>query len=107
MKWQAYTYFPILLVARLSWLNESFKCAFGLGAPSENALLELKTRGIQYPFLERGGIILHYIWVFIVSTGFGRFSLLYSISYFMVATCSYGLIFGNCLWLRTQRNGHI
>jgi cytochrome b involved in lipid metabolism len=91
LKWQAYTYFPILLVARMSWLNESFKVAFGLGAPSENALLELESLGIQYPFLERGGIILHHIWVLIVCSGFGRFSLLYSICYFLIATCSCGL----------------
>merc|ERR1712183_27915 len=42
-------------------------------------------------FLERGGIILHHIWVLLVSSGFGRFSLLYSICYFLIATCSCGL----------------
>merc|ERR1712238_388152 len=35
--WQAFFYFPILLLARISWLNESFKTAFGLGASTENA----------------------------------------------------------------------
>jgi len=91
LKWQAYTYFPILLIARLNWLNESFKTAFCLGASTANMELEMKNNGLQYPFLERGGIVLHYIWVIAVSSGFGRFSLLYSVAYFMIATCSCGL----------------
>merc|ERR1740123_1830158 len=57
--WQAYTYFPILLLARISWLNESFKTSFGLGASTENAKLELEKRGLQYPLLEKIGMILH------------------------------------------------
>mmetsp|Transcript_4019 Transcript_4019/g.5456 ORF Transcript_4019/g.5456 Transcript_4019/m.5456 type:complete len:477 (-) Transcript_4019:109-1539(-) len=91
IRWQAFTYFPILLLARLSWLNESFKTAFGLGASSENAKLEMERRGLQYPMLERTGIVLHYVWVFALSSGFGRFSPLYSVAYFLVATCSCGL----------------
>jgi len=91
IKWQAVTYFPILLLARLSWLNESFKTAFGLGASSENALLELKTRGLQYPYLERTGIVLHWAWVIALSSGFGTFSIAYSLMYFFTATCSCGL----------------
>jgi len=47
IKNQAYTYFPILLLARLSWMNESFKTAFGLGASSENAKLELERNGLH------------------------------------------------------------
>lgn len=89
---QATFYFPILLLARLSWLNESFKTAFGLGAATENAALELKSKGLQYPLLEKGGIVLHYIWMYIVSTGFGRFSTPYSLLYFLVATASCGFL---------------
>jgi acyl-lipid Delta6-acetylenase / acyl-lipid (9-3)-desaturase len=95
---QHYFYFPILLLARLSWLNESFKCAYGLGAASANAELELKVRGLQYPILEKLGIALHYVWVFALASGFGSFTLLYSIAYFLLATCSCGiflaLVFG-------------
>jgi len=91
IKWQALFYFPILLLARISWLNESFKTAFGIGASSENAKLEMERRGLQYPLLERAGLILHYTWMFALSTGFGRFSVAYSIAYFMIATCSCGL----------------
>ena len=95
---QAYFYFPILLLARLSWLNESFKMAFGLGAASENAALEMKVRGLQYPLLEKGGILLHYAWVAVLSSGFGQWSLAYSAAYFLLMTCSCGfmlaLVFG-------------
>jgi acyl-lipid Delta6-acetylenase / acyl-lipid (9-3)-desaturase len=92
IRYQAYFYFPILLLARLSWLNESFKVAFGLGAASENAALEMKVKGLQYPILEKGGIILHYTWVMILSSGFGQWSIPYSIAYFLIMTCSCGLM---------------
>lgn len=91
IKFQAFTYFPILLLARISWLNESFKTAFGLGGSTENAKLELERRGLQYPYLERTGIVLHYVWMFALTTGFGRFSIPYSLMYFFIATCSSGL----------------
>jgi len=91
IKWQAFTYFPILLLARISWLNESFKTAFGLGASTENAALEMKRRGLQYPLLERTGILLHHSWVFALSSGFGRFPVYYGLMYFFTATCSCGL----------------
>merc|ERR1712032_1718114 len=95
---QKYFYFPILLLARLSWLNESFKYAFGVGAASENAKLERETEGLQYPFLEKIALVIHYIWVFAFSTGFGRFSALYSFGLFMLMTCSCGfflaIVFG-------------
>jgi len=92
VKYQAWFYFPILLLARLSWLNESFKCSFGLGAASENAALELKAKGLQYPFLEKAGIILHYVWVFAVSTGYGQWSWAYSLAFFLLMTCSCGFL---------------
>lgn len=91
IKWQAFTYFPILLLARISWLNESFKTAFGLGASTENAKLEMERRGLQYPVLEKVGIILHHSWVLALSSGFGKFSIPMTIAYFFTATCSSGL----------------
>ena len=91
IRWQAFTYFPILLLARLSWLNESFKTAYGLGASTENAKLEMQRKGLQYPLLERAGIALHWAWVAALSSGFGRFSVGYSLMYFLTATCSCGL----------------
>lgn len=89
---QAWFYFPILLLARLSWMNESFKTAFGLGASTENAALELKVRGLQYPVLEKVGILLHYAWSFAFCSGFGRFSALYGAALFLTMTCSCGFL---------------
>jgi len=98
IRYQVITYFPILLLARISWLNESFKTAFGLGASSANAELEMKRRGLQYPLMERTGIVLHYIWVLALCSGFGTFSILKSLAFFFTATCSCGfllaLVFG-------------
>jgi len=91
IKHQKYFYFPILLIARMSWLNESFKYAYGLGAASENAKLERETTGLQYPLLEKAALIVHYIWAYAFVTGFGRFSALYSFGLFLVMTCSCGL----------------
>merc|ERR1712232_769663 len=98
IKYQAYLYFPILLVARLSWLNESFKIAYGVGAATENAALEVKMKGLQYPIMERTGIALHYLWVLTFVSGFGRFSIIYGFALFMLTTCSCGwflaIVFG-------------
>jgi hypothetical protein len=92
VRYQAWLYFPILLLARLSWLNESFKTAFGLGASTENAALELKAKGLQYPILEKLCIALHYVWCFTVCSGYGRFSFAYSIALFLTMTCSCGVL---------------
>jgi len=92
--YQAWLYAPILLLARLSWLNESFKVAFGLGAATENAKEEMKRKGLQYPIMEKVVIILHYCWMLPLCTGFGRFSALYSIAYFLLLTCSSGFFLG-------------
>jgi fatty acid desaturase len=90
IKYQAITYFPILLLARISWLNESFKTAYGLGGSSENAKVELARKGLQFPILEKLGIFFHYVWMAALCSGFGRFSVGYSLAYFFIATCSCG-----------------
>lgn len=89
---QAAFYFPILLLARLSWLNESFKTAFGLGASTENAALELKVKGLQYPVLERLAIIVHYAWSIAFVSAMGRHSVAYSAALFLLMTCSCGFL---------------
>lgn len=92
IKYQTIFYFPILLLARLSWLNESFKTAFGVGASTENAALELERKGLQYPILEKVGIVLHYAWVVALVSGYGRFSIPYSVMLFMIMTMSCGFM---------------
>jgi acyl-lipid Delta6-acetylenase / acyl-lipid (9-3)-desaturase len=91
---QALLYTPILLLARLSWLNESFKAAFGLGAASENAAVELKRKGLQYPIAEKVVIVLHYMWMLPLCTGFGRFSAVYALGYFLFVACTCGFFLG-------------
>jgi len=92
IRYQALTYFPILLLARISWMNESFKTAFGLGASSANAAIEMKLKGLQYPRLERTGIILHHLWMAAFSCGFGQFGIAKSLGIYFTATCSCGLL---------------
>lgn len=91
IKYQAYTYFPVLLLARLSWLNESFKTAFRLGASTENAKLEMERKGLVYPILEKVLLVIFHSWVLVVSCGFGRWSLPYSLAYYLLHTGSSGL----------------
>ena len=88
---QAVLYFPILLVARLSWLNESFKTAFEMGGSSKNAAIELKEKGLQYPKMEKIAIAVHHLWVMVLCSGFGKFSIPYALAYFFISTCSSGL----------------
>mmetsp|Transcript_21217 Transcript_21217/g.26770 ORF Transcript_21217/g.26770 Transcript_21217/m.26770 type:complete len:489 (+) Transcript_21217:124-1590(+) len=91
IKYQAFTYFPILLLARLSWLNESFKTAFRLGASTENAKMEMERKGLTYPIAEKVLLLIFHSWNFALSCGFGRWSLSYSICYYTTALCSSGL----------------
>jgi len=91
IRWQCVTYFPILLLARISWLNESAKLVFNLGAVTENLKLEREKKGLQYDSLEKGGLIIHHLWMFILSTGFFRWGICYSLMYYLIATCSCGL----------------
>lgn len=91
IKWQAYTYFPILFLARLSWLNESFKTAFRLGASTANAKVEMERKGLQYPIMERVLLTVFHSWVFALSSGFGKWSIFYSLAYYILHTCSSGL----------------
>jgi fatty acid desaturase len=98
IKYQKWTYFPILLLARLSWLNESFKTSMGLGAATENAKLEMQAKGLQYPIAEKVLIMLHHAWALAFVTGYGRFPALYSIALYLTMTCSSGfflaIVFG-------------
>lgn len=91
IKYQAYTYFPILFLARLSWLNESMKTAFQYGASTENAKLELERKGLAYPISEKVLLLMFHAWVFAVSTGFGQWSIPYSCAFYLLHTCSSGL----------------
>jgi len=92
IKYQAWTYFPILMLARLSWINESFKTAYRIGASTENAKLEMERKGLQYPIAEKVLLAIFHSWTFVVSSGFGRWSLPYSFVYYMIHTTVAGLL---------------
>jgi predicted heme/steroid binding protein/fatty-acid desaturase len=94
IKYQAMFYLPILMIARLSWMNESFKNAFSLGAASENLKMERERKGLQYPILEKVGIVLHYVWAISLASGFGRFSFAYGLAYFLISTTTCGFFLG-------------
>lgn len=91
IKFQAFTYFPILLLARISWLRESFKAAMGVGAASENAKKEFERKGLAYPFMEPFLLTIFHAWNFALSCKFGEWSLAYSMMYYFTAACSSGL----------------
>lgn len=59
VKHQAFLYFPILFVARLSWLMQSFQFVFRLGntwGETRNA------QPLRLGWLEHGGLALYYGW---------------------------------------------
>lgn len=58
ISWQAITYFPILGLARMSWLRESFKYVFSTAGYSHIQKDQVRTR---LPLVEKLGLILHYI----------------------------------------------
>lgn len=91
IKYQAFTYFPILLLARISWLRESFKASMGIGAASENAKEEFKRKGLNYPIAEPLLLTMFHTWNFALSCKFGEWSLAYSMMYYFTAACSSGL----------------
>jgi fatty acid desaturase/predicted heme/steroid binding protein len=91
IKYQAITYFPILLLARVSWLRESMKAGFGIGAASENAKEEFKRKGLAYPIAEPLLLVIFHTWNIALSCKFGQWSLGYSLMYYFTSVCSSGL----------------
>lgn len=54
---QAFVYFPILLVARMSWVAQSFMFAFRIQSNWNQELGELRLKYLEYT-----GLILYYAW---------------------------------------------
>lgn len=63
IRFQAILYFPILFFARLSWANESLKFVFG---KSDLKGADIDKANMQYPVLEKLGLIIHYAILFSV-----------------------------------------
>merc|ERR1711988_1171085 len=51
----------------------------------------MKAKGLQFPVGEKVLIALHYVWVVAFVSGYGRFSVGYSVGLFLLMTCSCGL----------------
>ena len=92
IKYQAWFFFPLIaLVAPQSWLNESIKIAFGLGTATENAEMEMKRKGLQYPISEKVCITLHYVWRFAFISAYGKNSWMVCIGLYLLMNSSFGL----------------
>merc|ERR1719453_168317 len=79
---QATFYFPILLVARISWLIQSFEFNFTVEA--------YKTQAFGYKAIEKFGLFLHYLW-------YGALMLCYmsplrALLYFFASQCFTGFL---------------
>ncbi|KDO15957.1 hypothetical protein SPRG_18514, partial [Saprolegnia parasitica CBS 223.65] len=84
MRYQAYLYFPILLFARISWVIQSAMYAFyniGPGGTFDK---------VQYPLLERAGLLLYYGWNLGLVYA-ANMSLLQALSFLFVSQASCGL----------------
>lgn len=62
MRHQSVLYFPILLVARMSWLMQSFTFVFRMEGPWSAPDATLKPLHLGYA--EHVGLVLHYVWYF-------------------------------------------
>jgi len=89
LKYQAILYFPILLLARLSWVHQSWVFVWGgAGQHSvKNAAIDCtKNKHIN---LERIGLLLHY--AILLTVMWNMKSLLHGVMYFLLAQTSCGL----------------
>mmetsp|Transcript_76282 Transcript_76282/g.149638 ORF Transcript_76282/g.149638 Transcript_76282/m.149638 type:complete len:466 (+) Transcript_76282:57-1454(+) len=95
VKYQAYTYFPLLLLARLSWAHQCWVFVFGgWGQHSvQGAALDQKKN--KYLLAEQALIVLHYVLFLSVLS---QMSILRAVTFFLVAQTSCGfflaIVFG-------------
>eukprot|EP00640_Fibrocapsa_japonica_P001772 CAMPEP_0113936246 /NCGR_PEP_ID=MMETSP1339-20121228/3192_1 /TAXON_ID=94617 /ORGANISM="Fibrocapsa japonica" /LENGTH=462 /DNA_ID=CAMNT_0000938653 /DNA_START=79 /DNA_END=1467 /DNA_ORIENTATION=- /assembly_acc=CAM_ASM_000762 len=89
---QAFLYFPILLVARLSWLNQSFFYAFENIAslnPWKTKEVALSKSRLDYPVLEKAGLVVHYLYVIAMCA---QMPFLRALTFFVVSQTMSGLL---------------
>nr|AAU11444.1 fatty acid desaturase [Glossomastix chrysoplasta]AAU11445.1 fatty acid desaturase [Glossomastix chrysoplasta] len=87
---QAFCYFPILGLARLSWLEGSFSFVFSNPLAWKTKNLDVAKQLVTNPLLEQAGLLVHYAWVFALCACTG--SLVRALAFFFVATCTSGLL---------------
>jgi fatty acid desaturase len=95
INWQAYIYFPILLLARLSWAHQCWVYVFGGWGQHSVKGAALDQRKNKYTLAEQALIITHYSIILSVLT---RMSLSNALIFYLVAQTSCGfflaIIFG-------------
>jgi len=88
IKWQAVFYFPVLLVARLSWAHQSWVFVWGgMGQHSVKGA-EIDRKLMAFPQLEKLALVIHYAWLFTVMYHMRAFN---AFMFFFVAQTSCGL----------------
>lgn len=88
IKYQSIFYFPVLLFARLSWAHQSWVFNFGGVGGHSVKQAENDQKRIQYPLLEKAGLILHYIGLFWILS---YMPIMNAVAYFFVSQMSCGL----------------
>jgi len=89
ISYQAFFYFPLLLFARLAWAHQSWVFVFGGHGQQSVKNAHIDKAMIQYPTLEKAGLLLHYgsmLWMFTYMP------ILHALAFFIVAQCSCGLM---------------
>jgi len=102
LQWQAFTYFPLLLFARLTWALQSAAFAFqfedGLFANNEVAVARKvaaekggELRGLKHAFAEKALIVAHYALVAALCFG-ATSSPAVGLAHLLVAQCGCGML---------------
>mmetsp|Transcript_10084 Transcript_10084/g.14233 ORF Transcript_10084/g.14233 Transcript_10084/m.14233 type:complete len:371 (+) Transcript_10084:90-1202(+) len=101
VKYQSILYFPILLIARISWLMQSFTYAFGLGEGIwESKGSEDARRNFPLKNAERLGLLVHYLWL--GSLIFGNMSLFRGLAFFLSFSDNVRIYVGISVRIRSQ-----
>jgi len=86
--WQAFFYFPLLLLARLSWAHQSWVFVFGGYGQHSVKGAALDQKKMVYPTAEKVLLVVHYAFYFLILRQMPFFTAL---AYFLVSQTSCGL----------------
>ena len=90
IKYQAIFYFPLLLLARVAWLNSSWLFVFGWSALAWNTKHIESSRGfIKHPRMEKATLTLYHLWNVVLLLQMPWF---HALIFFAVAQTSCGLM---------------
>lgn len=91
ISWQAWTYFPILLGARLTWAHQSWNFCFGgatLYGHDSAKNIHIDKKVTKFIGLERVCLVIHYTILLYVCS---KISFFQGLTYFMLGQCSCGM----------------